>query len=76
MHGCGGPGSLSSCFISNCVIKLAMSLFEMDDFEINDLAIKSLMSDTYTAIKKLNVRHLHYRISPWEFSYPHCSICT
>lgn len=29
-------------------------------FEMDASAIKSLMSGTYTTIRKLNIRHLHY----------------
>ena len=32
----------------------------MDVFEMDASAIKSLISDTYVTIKKLNVRQLHY----------------
>lgn len=56
------------------VIKLAICLYEMDVTEMNTLAIRSLMSDNYTTIKKLNARHSQ-KFSLGVFS-PHCGMCT
>ena len=62
LHGTRQPNSLSSCFTSTCVIQLTIHLFKMDAFKMDACMIKSLMSSTYSIIKKFNVKHLHHSI--------------